>query len=49
MIANCLGGIVCTDILEGTLSLLLKNVPLNVCEGLWFQHSGAPFDFLSCV
>jgi hypothetical protein len=36
-----LGGAQYTDFPDETLPLLLENVPLYVCKGMWFQHYSA--------
>jgi hypothetical protein len=42
VITNYLGGIQYADFLEITFPFLLKDVPYNVHEGMWFQHDSAP-------
>jgi hypothetical protein len=42
VIPDHLGGIWCADFLEGVLSLLLEDVPINDGDSMWFQHGGAP-------
>jgi hypothetical protein len=37
VIPDCLGGIWCADFLEGPLSLLLEDVPVNVGEACGFS------------
>jgi hypothetical protein len=41
VVANHLGRIQYPDFPEGTLPILLGDVPLNVRKGMWFLHDGA--------
>jgi hypothetical protein len=38
VVLNHLGEILYVDFLDRTFPLLLKDVPSNVHEGMWFQH-----------
>jgi hypothetical protein len=36
VVANLLSGVWYTDFLKGTIPLLLEDISLNICDGMWF-------------